>query len=157
MIGAILEVPLLLGSSALSPLPVLIRACKDFAAEVIGVGNGNRTRNRRSHSPVLCQLSYSHRRNFIIAIGGEERRRASGARPGAFRSKSNPAGLCVNSTHRTTIETPNRANSMFRALRRRGSFSGGTVVVITVDAECIHEEIDGDEGGPAHEGLRAKR
>lgn len=27
-----------------------------------GVGNGNRTRNRRSHSPVLCQLSYSHRR-----------------------------------------------------------------------------------------------
>ena len=27
----------------------------------IGVGNGNRTRNRRSHSPVLCQLSYSHR------------------------------------------------------------------------------------------------
>jgi site-specific DNA recombinase len=28
----------------------------------IGVGNGNRTRNRRSHSPVLCQLSYSHRR-----------------------------------------------------------------------------------------------
>src|SRR6202021_3527206 len=28
-----------------------------------GVGNGNRTRNRRSHSPVLCQLSYSHRRS----------------------------------------------------------------------------------------------
>jgi hypothetical protein len=27
-----------------------------------GVGNGNRTRNRRSHSPVLYQLSYSHRR-----------------------------------------------------------------------------------------------
>jgi hypothetical protein len=27
------------------------------------VGNGNRTRNRRSHSPVLCQLSYSHRRS----------------------------------------------------------------------------------------------
>ncbi len=25
------------------------------------MGNGNRTRNRRSHSPVLCQLSYSHR------------------------------------------------------------------------------------------------
>ena len=33
-----------------------------------GVGNGNRTRNRWSHSPVLCQLSYSHRRTFIIAI-----------------------------------------------------------------------------------------
>jgi hypothetical protein len=35
-----------------------------------GVGNGNRTRNRRSHSPVLCQLSYSHRRLFIIATAG---------------------------------------------------------------------------------------
>ena len=29
--------------------------------EEVGVGNGNRTRNRWSHSPVLCQLSYSHR------------------------------------------------------------------------------------------------
>ena len=28
---------------------------------IIGVGDGNRTRNVRSHSPVLCQLSYSHR------------------------------------------------------------------------------------------------
>ena len=27
------------------------------------MGNGNRTRNRRSHSPVLCQLSYSHRQS----------------------------------------------------------------------------------------------
>ncbi len=25
-----------------------------------GVGDGNRTHNVRSHSPVLCQLSYSH-------------------------------------------------------------------------------------------------
>ena len=33
-----------------------------------GVGNGNRTRNRRSHSPVLCQLSYSHRNLVIIAM-----------------------------------------------------------------------------------------
>ena len=31
------------------------------------MGNGNRTRNRWSHSPVLCQLSYSHREKFIIA------------------------------------------------------------------------------------------
>src|SRR5579864_5961371 len=37
------------------------------ATRKIGVGNGNRTRNRRSHSPVLCQLSYSHHRSFIIA------------------------------------------------------------------------------------------
>ena len=30
------------------------------AQKKFGVGNGNRTRNRRSHSPVLYQLSYSH-------------------------------------------------------------------------------------------------
>jgi hypothetical protein len=29
--------------------------------DMFGVGDGNRTRNVRSHSPVLCQLSYSHR------------------------------------------------------------------------------------------------
>src|SRR5579872_446581 len=34
---------------------------KRLKPEKSGVGNGNRTRNRRSHSPVLCQLSYSHR------------------------------------------------------------------------------------------------
>src|SRR6202030_3294027 len=34
--------------------------------EKSGVGNGNRTRNRRSHSPVLCQLSYSHQNLLII-------------------------------------------------------------------------------------------
>ena len=33
-----------------------------------GVGTGNRTRNRRSRSPVLCQLSYSHRNLSIIAM-----------------------------------------------------------------------------------------
>jgi hypothetical protein len=32
----------------------------DCPHEELGVGNGNRTRNRRSHSPVLYQLSYSH-------------------------------------------------------------------------------------------------
>ena len=31
-----------------------------------GVGDGNRTHNVRSHSPVLCQLSYSHRIFVII-------------------------------------------------------------------------------------------
>ena len=44
----------------------------------IGVGNGNRTRNRRSHSPVLCQLSYSHRKLFIIATVFQAVRRGSG-------------------------------------------------------------------------------
>jgi hypothetical protein len=33
-----------------------------------GVGDGNRTRNNRSHSPVLCQLSYSHHDRSIITI-----------------------------------------------------------------------------------------
>jgi CheY-like chemotaxis protein len=46
---------------------LLVNAIQDMIAYLrteykIGVGNGNRTRNRRSHSPVLCQLSYSHRR-----------------------------------------------------------------------------------------------
>jgi hypothetical protein len=27
---------------------------------MVGVGDGNRTHNVRSHSPVLCQLSYPH-------------------------------------------------------------------------------------------------
>jgi ATP:corrinoid adenosyltransferase len=40
------------------------------------VGNGNRTRNRRSHSPVLCQLSYSHRKLLIIATGVRRRQRS---------------------------------------------------------------------------------
>ena len=44
---------------ALEPPPEVEQEVKQ---ENSGVGNGNRTRNRRSHSPVLCQLSYSHRR-----------------------------------------------------------------------------------------------
>jgi hypothetical protein len=32
-----------------------------------GVGDGNRTRNIRSHSPVLCRLSYSHQDLKIIS------------------------------------------------------------------------------------------
>jgi hypothetical protein len=56
-----------------------------------GVGNGNRTRNRRSHSPVLCQLSYSHRRNFIIATGGEKgRHRHRGEQPRRWSSRASP-------------------------------------------------------------------
>ena len=50
-----------------------------------GVGNGNRTRNRRSHSPVLCQLSYSHHHvDYTTAL-----RRCQKAAPGdrAFNSK----------------------------------------------------------------------
>ena len=35
------------------------------------MGDGNRTRNNRSHSPVLCQLSYSHRNPMIITILAE--------------------------------------------------------------------------------------
>ena len=45
--------------------PCPFRGCEPAACrnsgKISGVGNGNRTRNRRSHSPVLCQLSYSHR------------------------------------------------------------------------------------------------
>jgi hypothetical protein len=38
---------------------------------MFGVGDGNRTRNVRSHSPVLCQLSYSNRRESIITTRAE--------------------------------------------------------------------------------------
>ncbi len=41
---------------------------KSLEAEKSGVGNGNRTRNRRSHSPVLCQLSYSHRHHDYTTV-----------------------------------------------------------------------------------------
>jgi hypothetical protein len=46
--------------------------CKCFNS---GVGDGNRTRNVRSHSPVLCRLSYSHRVVGIIATSEENFRR----------------------------------------------------------------------------------
>ena len=49
-----------------------------------GVGNGNRTRNRRSHSPVLCQLSYSHRHaDYTTAIPCCQKRQASPSGDGA--------------------------------------------------------------------------
>src|SRR5580704_167549 len=49
-----------------------------------GVGNGNRTRNRRSHSPVLCQLSYSHRHaDYTTAIPCCQNRKPSPSRDGA--------------------------------------------------------------------------
>jgi hypothetical protein len=40
-----------------------------------GVGDGNRTRNVRSHSPVLCRLSYSHRVATIITTRAECRQK----------------------------------------------------------------------------------
>ena len=39
---------------------------------MVGVGDGNRTHNVRSHSPVLCQLSYSHRSLVIITSRVED-------------------------------------------------------------------------------------
>jgi hypothetical protein len=54
------------------------------------VGNGNRTRNRRSHSPVLCQLSYSHRNFLIIATKLQRCQTHSGRRISAARLAANP-------------------------------------------------------------------
>jgi hypothetical protein len=49
-----------------------------------GVGNGNRTRNRRSHSPVLYQLSYSHRHDdYTTAIPCWQKWQASPSGDGA--------------------------------------------------------------------------
>jgi hypothetical protein len=52
------------------------------------VGNGNRTRNRRSHSPVLCQLSYSHHHVDYSNCGAEV-------------AKSSRGGCAANVTLRT--------------------------------------------------------
>ncbi len=57
------------------------------AAGKSGVGNGNRTRNRRSHSPVLCQLSYSHRHaDYTTALCGCQKRPAWLKRVYQFRT-----------------------------------------------------------------------
>src|SRR5438105_10054889 len=45
----------------------LATARESVSRWIVGVGDGNRTHNVRSHSPVLCQLSYSHRILSIIA------------------------------------------------------------------------------------------
>ncbi len=55
----------------------------------IGVGNGNRTRNRRSHSPVLCQLSYSHRRfDYSNCASHMSETSSRGSRSRAFNCES---------------------------------------------------------------------
>ncbi len=53
-----------------------------------GVGDGNRTRNVRSHSPVLCQLSYSHRVLAIITTRAECRERTGRAAAFVLRARS---------------------------------------------------------------------
>ena len=37
-----------------------------------GVGNGARTHDTRNHNPVLCQLSYTHRMEFLARLKGLE-------------------------------------------------------------------------------------
>ena len=41
--------------------PEPVESVPDTLAELFGVNDGTRTRDNRSHSPVLCQLSYIHR------------------------------------------------------------------------------------------------
>jgi hypothetical protein len=62
------------------------------------VGNGNRTRNRRSHSPVLYQLSYSHRHADYSNCGSpmsETRSRFASAKSksGCFLTRISVAAL----------------------------------------------------------------
>ena len=66
-----------------------------------GVGNGNRTRNRRSHSPVLCQLSYSHRRIDYTNLRFAHVRtpRSTSARRSQFRVRPT---LCITSNFNVT-------------------------------------------------------
>jgi len=62
---------LLLGSSALL---LGRRGRPHYPGLESGVGDGNRTRNVRSHSPVLCRLSYSHHLPLIIATADDGER-----------------------------------------------------------------------------------
>lgn len=63
------------------------------------MGNGNRTRNRRSHSPVLCQLSYSHRQRDYSNCGSgmSERPHVASARAligqSLLRCEATPNGV----------------------------------------------------------------
>jgi hypothetical protein len=100
----------------------------DAAKNEIGVGNGNRTRNRRSHSPVLCQLSYSHRNLMIIAIA-----RTRGTARGEWPLDSSDADV-------------------FEA---QGAQAGGVEQVLGIDDDRSFEqvldaiEVEGAELGPA--------
>ena len=55
-----------------------------------GVGDGNRTRNIRSHSPVLCRLSYSHHDFKIISTDAISRQATPTNRQSDFARSLNP-------------------------------------------------------------------
>jgi hypothetical protein len=81
-----------------------------------GVGNGNRTRNRRSHSPVLYRLSYSHRKLLIIATAVGAVRRSPSRVVAQFEF---PRGLCGFREIRRSepLDLP-ESNSLNRRARR---------------------------------------
>ncbi len=59
-------------------------------SETIGVNDGTRTRDNRSHSPVLCQLSYIHRGDALTgrrSLSARGSRRATSAIPRKSRMK----------------------------------------------------------------------
>src|SRR5581483_4932648 len=78
----------------------------------VGVGDGNRTRNVRSHSPVLCRLSYSHRFLLIIATW------ALGYGLWAFSSALSALGFRVSASGKATVslaEVPTTESQTSRA------------------------------------------
>jgi hypothetical protein len=110
-----------------------------------GVGNGNRTRNRRSHSPVLCQLSYSHRRAFIIAIevwrAADPRRErfANSKRPSFYTrptpTYSNPSARKRTESRRFLVSTMTGFFSRFLMRSKSSARNSGQPVPTTSASE----------------------
>src|SRR5437588_4473161 len=98
------------------------------AEQGIGVGNGNRTRNRRSHSPVLCQLSYSHRRNLIIASRAAVKRAQLRSKSGERRGQAARTNVPLDAADAYVLES-------------QGSQAGGIQQIFGVDDHGIFEQV----------------
>ena len=119
-----------------------------------GVGNGNRTRNRRSHSPVLCQLSYSHRRSFIIAMGRTKGTPEMGAQKppccAVSQSEKVDPGTQTRNSAKAHLDAPDAD-----ILESQRAQARGVEQVLSVDNERFLEqlldpvEIESAKFGPA--------
>lgn len=78
-------------------------------SDVPGVGDGNRTRNVRSHSPVLCQLSYSHRSSTIITTG------MRGCQKGGHRESPKRGMWAAKTQYLSTLQLIRATNDLVRS------------------------------------------
>jgi hypothetical protein len=118
-----------------------------------GVGNGNRTRNRRSHSPVLCQLSYSHRRHYYsnfddtTALGRCQEPKPSPSaevitpqlKAGSIRSRAGESGWKTISRKRETRNYRER-----RRPKRRGGRAAARARPAVSDWQILRSQILGN-------------